>query len=758
MVKEQQHNVKKPLPSELNDYQEANRPLIPLHKHDFIDDKGNARGKTPRDFNWRNKDYSEFDAEAHMEQGGNVGVPLDSDDLVVDVDTRNFEPGDDPLTRLCEDTGFDQYSCPRVDTGSGGMHLYLKKPVDFDTVSSLANYKGIDFKSSGQVVAAGSVHPNGKLYRWNSLMPPLWETPEAPARMLELLKRPEKKKYNSFTQHRPGDHSPEELEKMLAGLDPEDFRDQGKWFSLMAACHYATAGEGGEEFIDWSTSDALYADHRSKIQARWDSLHSDGVGRITTGALYKILYAKSLGHLIPPTDAVEAFKDDPLTEDDMESIRQMELAMEAAANQPQQAWTPEQRKIIDEWVWIISASTFLSRITLARFDRTQWESKFAPHVPNGKGSIVSAAWKGWLPIMKFDRLGYIPDAEEFPEGSSGAVYNIWRPSGVEAQAGDVTWFLDHMEYMFPDEQERDFALDYLALLARQPAVKINFALLIRSAQGTGKSAIGKLMRRIIGEANTVEPDSNAIWSDFNDWQEGKQLAVIHEMMMTRSKKHEVANHLKQIITEDKVRINPKNSKAYVIENYINLLCFTNYVDAVHLEDGDRRWLVLASDAQPRPEEYYKTLFEKYIESKDVAGAAAVKHYLISREVKLNPKGRAPMTKAKESMRNLSRSDAEDYLLEKFEAKVIPFDFDLVRTEDVADILTAAVQNREIICKSPRSAAKRFFDTIGAIQPPHNTKVAGSQMNYRLWIIREHEKWLEAGPTARAEAYKNRKRG
>src|SRR3546814_8511743 len=56
--------------------------------------------------------------------------------------------------------------------------------------------------------------------------------------------------------------------------------------------------------------------------------------------------------------------------------------------------------------------------------------------------------------------------------------------------------------------------------------------------------------------------------------------------------------------------------------------------------------------------------------------------LQNRAVGLEPKGMAPMTKGKSEMRRRSLGEVEQYLNELLEEHSLPFDFDLVRINDV----------------------------------------------------------------------------
>jgi len=183
--------------SELKPYLDAGWQLIPLHSHDYFDEhkgKKRERGKSPLHRNWTRKPYKSRDQVRHMRGGSNVGVRLRAGDLVIDVDPRNFTAlpdgsTDDPLRRLCEDCEMDLSGYPTVETGSGGLHVYMKKPADVSVRDSLKDYEGVEFKTLGrQVVSAGSLHPSAKrTYLWDFLSPPLGEVGPAPTRLINLV-------------------------------------------------------------------------------------------------------------------------------------------------------------------------------------------------------------------------------------------------------------------------------------------------------------------------------------------------------------------------------------------------------------------------------------------------------------------------------------------------------------------------------------------------------------------------------------------
>jgi len=147
-------------------YVQAGFTLIPLDGFDPKTGKNNP--KIPAIKNWQNAKFEIYEPEDFANK--NVGVKLDDDHVIVDLDPRNF--GDKPkgyspwreLLAECNLPGLEGHTFT-VITGGGGAHIYFKKPKDFAVVGELARYPGMEFKTKGQqVVACGSVHESGGYY------------------------------------------------------------------------------------------------------------------------------------------------------------------------------------------------------------------------------------------------------------------------------------------------------------------------------------------------------------------------------------------------------------------------------------------------------------------------------------------------------------------------------------------------------------------------------------------------------------------
>lgn len=145
-------------------------------------------GKRPAINNWEATPAGQYDKGALSR--GNYGIVLGPQDLVIDVDPRNYADGDKPLDRLARAIGGIPPGTLVVRTGGGGLHIFLKKPADLSVRNAIPEYAGLEFKGGPgrQVVGPGSIHPEtGKEYRHLQGSPA--SVAPAPQALLDLIVR-----------------------------------------------------------------------------------------------------------------------------------------------------------------------------------------------------------------------------------------------------------------------------------------------------------------------------------------------------------------------------------------------------------------------------------------------------------------------------------------------------------------------------------------------------------------------------------------
>ncbi len=155
-------------------------------------------GKTPAVESWR---HGKLDPNVTAEQiAPAYGIELTDDYLVIDVDPRNFSPGDDPLTRLFSEAKITQNDLQDIQplvvkTPSGGHHMYFRKPPNVfvrknirDEIGNALRYPGLDFLSEGcYVVGPGSLIEGFGSYK--ILKGSVDAIPTAPKELIKLLAR-----------------------------------------------------------------------------------------------------------------------------------------------------------------------------------------------------------------------------------------------------------------------------------------------------------------------------------------------------------------------------------------------------------------------------------------------------------------------------------------------------------------------------------------------------------------------------------------
>ena len=119
---------------------------------------------------------------------GQFGVRLKADDLVIDLDPRNMKGRHvwSELKNQVSTLAETETRATVVRTGNNGIHVYLRKPAEFNIRKSLKEFPGIDFLSEGAYVIGAGSTVVGKTYTF--LTPP-FEDVQAPGGLLNLIKR-----------------------------------------------------------------------------------------------------------------------------------------------------------------------------------------------------------------------------------------------------------------------------------------------------------------------------------------------------------------------------------------------------------------------------------------------------------------------------------------------------------------------------------------------------------------------------------------
>lgn len=333
--------------------------------------------------------------------------------------------------------------------------------------------------------------------------------------------------------------------------------------------------------------------------------------------------------------------------------------------------------VIPEWanrhVYVMATDCFFDLITATTMSRTAFNAQYErmmPQKPNGDREDA-AKWclQRWNTATVGDTM-YLPGKEPIFNHEGRWYANLYSPSTVPEIALGYTQggidaiqaFLRHLQALCGNRSEVYLnLLDWMAWCAQNPGKKCRYAPIIKGMPGDGKSLIINVMQAVMGFANATSVGAKLVCSDFGDWQEGSCVTAFEELMITGAKRYAVANAIKEPITNNTLKINRKGRPAGAsIINVTNYIAFTNFVDAVPLEDNDRRWWVIFSPFNSLSglaaalsltteglTAHYDMIFDSLVDSRRGEWRKFLVEYTVSDNFK--PNSKAPDTDEKHEM-------------------------------------------------------------------------------------------------------------
>jgi hypothetical protein len=381
-------------------------------------------------------------------------------------------------------------------------------------------------------------------------------------------------------------------------------------------------------------------------------------------------------------------------------------AREAAKAPNERERTYTRQEVIDEWVWIIGIERFINKANpKLMWKKSAFDSAFAyipkKSEPKSFSECLFKNKKGT--VARFQEIGFQPGQPQALD--SGRVFNLYTTPDIVPAEGDIQWWNDHLEYLFPEPEYRDHVLNWMAWLLQNLTLKPKHALIVQGPeQGTGKSFIAKLLSRLIHTNNTSIVSQSNLRSDFNGWATHAKLLVIEELRAVE--RAEVAQNLHDIISEDRITINEKNLPLREIDNCFGIFAMTNNDAALVIDNSDRRYLIVRTEARPRSAAYYDALYARL---RDDAALGAVMYSLLNRKlVEYSGQQAAPATEAKTMMLEAGMTDLEQFLIEN--AGEWPLSGRVVAVEDIIAILPKRLENKSArMYGTIRNILKTRFD-------------------------------------------------
>ncbi|PMS29643.1 DNA primase RepB-like protein [Trinickia symbiotica] len=216
--------------------------------------------------------------------------------------------------------------------------------------------------------------------------------------------------------------------------------------------------------------------------------------------------------------------------------------------------------------------------------KTAWH--YVQNVIGPKPVAATAYVMGKGPVFEFEGAVYV---NLFDERSVPQTADELTHEGLAARM-TIQY---HLRTLFGNEASAERIESWIAMNVQRPGEIIGFAPLVKGIEGDGKTIIFQgLMGALLGEANVGQVSGDQLSEKYTGWAKGKAVMAIEEIKAAPTEnRHHATNKMKPYITNHKIEVEDKNVKRHETMNATNYVGMTNFVNALPLKDGDRRWMV-----------------------------------------------------------------------------------------------------------------------------------------------------------------------
>jgi hypothetical protein len=215
---------------------------------------------------------------------------------------------------------------------------------------------------------------------------------------------------------------------------------------------------------------------------------------------------------------------------------------------------------------------------------------------DGRESVVYPA-KEFLTTPPRNALFYRGGVVFRPSGTVAAdQYNLYRGMLVAPDpSGSCSLLRKLIDEVWAqgDEPVTQWVMEYLMHIIAYPGQKIGTSIAIRGGYGDGKSIVfEKCLSTILGDMLLRVANHRVVLGDYNEAMMGKLVTVLEEATFVGDKGN--FDKMKEIVTGEKILINPKFKAPMSVDNYSRLIVISNHDHFMYIKPGDRRYTVLES--------------------------------------------------------------------------------------------------------------------------------------------------------------------
>ncbi len=304
------------------------------------------------------------------------------------------------------------------------------------------------------------------------------------------------------------------------------------------------------------------------------------------------------------------------------------------------------------WVYVHRLKSFWDARDGALIERESYDST---HGGKTKRGTPTDRFLAHPRSMKADVVEFLPGKPRFVDRGRVRVLNTYVEQRLRANDADDSKWVEHLEWLVPDREERDQLCDWLAWAYQHPGDKITWAPIMYGPPGTGKTSVFNCLAACLGHSYVSEPTQAELEDKFNDWCHDKLLVKIEELMS--GDKYHVAEKLKPIVANPTISVRMMHKTGFVVANVCNVCASTNHMQALPIEKGDRRYMLISCcEAIEKERVSHMREFHRWLGQ---TGHGGIARWLGERDTSLFvPTSEAPMTRLKKVVQEASMTDLD----------------------------------------------------------------------------------------------------
>ncbi len=184
----------------------------------------------------------------------------------------------------------------------------------------------------------------------------------------------------------------------------------------------------------------------------------------------------------------------------------------------------------------------------------------------------------------------------------------WPRHQVVDERDKIVPLLAHLEYLIPDDSEREWFTDWLAQLVQFPERRGVVPLHVSTLHGTGRGWLVRLLNELLGHWNCrTTKMRDLVESQFNDCMDNSIFCSIPEVREA-SKRYEIDDQIRDALTDPYFEINRKYGEKATKPVYTSFFFMSNHWDALRIGPEDRRIQVISGPQSLQPSSYFETLY------------------------------------------------------------------------------------------------------------------------------------------------------